>query len=183
MAQNNSCNHPSRKPIVNEIGVQYYQCNDCKKRLISVRRRLGNLWLLQRFYQSRGASYTGWLMGLMNMVQTGGILVLLLSPQNSKPAIWVFIIAWLLQQSFETWWGYKDYTKYKLAQTEGLLGLPYSPYALEVLKRIKKIERAVSHYPVRSDYTEESVTDMFKDKKEEEKQDNMGMPPSAYGGK
>ncbi len=122
-----------------------YVCDICGQEFESTKRKIANLWVKQRFYQSQGASYTSWIAGIYNTIQTGGIIYLIIGGEKAKGvAIWIFILAWLLQALFETWIGHKDYTKWKLAQTGSTLGSSYTPLQQDWNDRIRKIEKKIA---------------------------------------
>jgi len=153
--------------IETELG-KYYICDKCGKKFVSLRRKVFNLWIAQRFFQGRGCAYTGWFMGLSQAIQTGGIAFLFIKAATGwLPPIWLIAVLWLSQATFETWTGYKDYKHWKLAQNEGLYGFNYSPMAVEQLKRQRNIEKVsceIAKFLMKKEfpYQKDSVVDLLK---------------------
>ena len=147
----------SRK-IESELGT-YYICDICNEKFENWKRKIANLWIAQRFFQGRGITYTSWVNGLFQAIQTGGmVFVLIKLATGNMPPMWIIPIVWFLQMLGETWLGFKDYKKWKIAQRESLYGFPYSPFAIEQLQRLKNIEKVVNP----KEFKEESVIDYFK---------------------
>lgn len=148
------CRHSLEK-VINELGT-YQICKLCGKTFVSKRRKLANLWIAQRFYQSRGSTYTGQVRSLLNAVTTGGIIFLLIKAVwDEIPPLWILPCLWLTQAIVETYMGIIDFKKWKIAQYEGLFGFQFSPFSIENLRRIKNIEKVVNP----TDYREESIVD------------------------
>ena len=125
-----ACEHQYER-LDTELG-RVWRCKKCGKDLTRFFRRIQNLFIKQRLYQGKGVSYTSWVNGIYNTIQTGGILVLIFGGDNTRMiAVWVFVLAWILQTSVETWIGYKDYTRWKMAQREATLTRSYDPVATE----------------------------------------------------
>ncbi len=151
------CKHLDRKEVATELGA-FYICQDCGVSFVSKPRKLANLWIAQRFYQSRGSVYTGQLRSLLNSVQAGGIIFLLVKAVwNVMPPLWLLPVFWLIQLAVETFIGRLDFKKWKVGQTEGLFGFQYSPLSVETLRRLKNIEKKVNP----EEYREDSVVDSF----------------------
>ena len=103
-------------------------------------------------------------MGLYNTIQTGGVLYLLFAKDgNDSIALWVLVMAWLIQAILETILGRKDYKKWKLAQREGVLSASYTPLTIETYDMLKDIHQKVC--PERFD--SQSVLDEYRNNKEE----------------
>ena len=139
----NKCKHKSPNKTETELGT-IYNCPDCGENITKWPRKLQNLWIKQRFYQQQGISYTSWVQGIYNTIQTGGILVLIFGGENTKIiAIWVFILAWLAQAVFETVIGHKDYTKWKVAQRQAVFSGSFSPTTVEMLRILNELRDKV----------------------------------------
>jgi hypothetical protein len=146
--------------VVTELGT-FYRCEKCEELFVGKTRSLTNLWIAQRFYQSRGSVYTGQVRGLIGSISTGGVILLLVQAVYGKmPPLWVLPLLWLIQTVLETILGIKDYKKWKVAQNEGLFGIQFSPFSLEMLQRTKNIEKMVNP----ADYKEESIIDRVNGK-------------------
>ena len=152
-----SCKHIHYETTETELG-KTYKCKDCGKNITHWPRRLGNLYNKQRLYQGQGASYTSWIQGIYNTIQTGGILVLLFGGERTKMlAIWVFILAWLIQMAVETWIGRKDYKQWKMAQRQSILGASFTPVPVEILRILNELRDKIIPEKKQS-----SVLDQFK---------------------
>ncbi len=127
--------------IETELGV-VYQCSSCGQDITHFTRKLQNLYIKQRFYQGQGQSYTSWLQGIYNTIQTGGIIYIILGGKARGLAIWVFILAWLMQTIFETWLGRQDYKKWKMAQRQTTLSASYTPITAEMYGMIRELHQA-----------------------------------------
>jgi abortive infection bacteriophage resistance protein len=132
------CNHiPER--IETELGT-LYKCKVCGEDITHLGRRIQNLYIKQRFYQGQGQSYTSWIQGIYNTIQTGGILVLIFGGEKVKMlAIWVFVLAWAIQTIIETWIGRQDYKKWRLAQRQTTLAASFTPATVETLRILNEL--------------------------------------------
>ena len=149
------CKHSGIETVITELGT-YYICQSCHQLFVSQKRKLINLWIAQRFYQGRGAVYTGQIRSLLNAVTTGGIILLLLQAVwGEMPPLWILPLLWLVQTVSETLIGFRDFKKWKIAQNEGGFGLQYAPLTVELIRRLKNIEKVVNP----EDYRDESVVD------------------------
>lgn len=155
--------------IITELGVKY-KCEICGEYFVSLKRKVSNSWVAQRYYQGRGAAYTTWFNGLSNSIQTGGIIMLLLqSLTGHKPDLWILPILWFIQTVTETWLGLKDYKYWKIAQNESIFSIKYSPAAIEQWERQINIEKMIAEYLQKPYKKETLLEDYYKMKIMEEK--------------
>lgn len=135
------CKHPAPTRHDTELGT-VYTCEICGEDITHLLRKIQNLYIKQRTYQGQGQSYTSWVMGISNTIQTGGIIMIMwmmITGNSIEIAVWVLIVAWAFQMSFETWVGYKDYTKWKLAQRQATLSSSFTPPVVETLRILNEL--------------------------------------------
>ena len=132
-----SCKHIPEK-IETELGITY-KCWLCGKNITSLKRRLGNLWIKQRTYEGQGHGYMSWLQGIYTTITTGGVLYIIFGGKNNGVALWILICYYIIQVAFETWIGYMDYHKWKLAQRQNTLGSIFSPTTTETLRILNEL--------------------------------------------
>lgn len=110
-------------------------------KLRDISNKLGTLYANYRLNSGRGGIFTAEIMGIMQAMTQGGVIILLLDSYfHIKPPIWIIPIIWIIQKSFETFMGWLDREHLHWWQKENNLAKIHTePFLVAMDDKLKKI--------------------------------------------
>lgn len=113
----------------------------------TLRRSIGEIFVIYRLRSSRGTIFTNEFEGMINAATRGGIIIMLINQYFHvlAPLKYLFI-AWILQKGFEYFMGWLDekHLGWWKFETHYLQNNPeINPFQNELLERVKNIEANV----------------------------------------
>lgn len=106
------------------------------------KRKFGEAYILYRIRSGRGASFTGELDGLLNALQRGGVIILIINQYfHWLTPLWLLPAFWLAQKLFEYFAGWYDEKKLGWWQFENnYVTANTNPYMVKMMNHLIKIE-------------------------------------------
>ncbi len=134
-----TCKHiPNR--IETELGM-IYRCLICGQDITHWERRFWNGWIKFRIYCSRGEAYIAEINAIWNLCISAGVGASFYRMAELGFSYKVLLLPLLiiLQKLLVFYLGWKDYTKWKLAQRENTFGASLSPFTVESLRILNEL--------------------------------------------
>lgn len=114
----------------------------------TLKRTFGETYIKFKIRSGRGTTFTNEIEGLLNAIQRGGVIILLINTYFHVLApLWLLVAAWLLQRTFEYFMGWLDEKHLKWWAFENHYlqnNKNINPFQNELLERIKNIENKLS---------------------------------------
>lgn len=110
---------------------------------MKVKRRLGEAYALYRLRVGRGTAYTSEVQGLLDALQKGGVIILIVhSYFHVLPPLWLLPIFWLTQKIFEFGMGLLDEKYLHWWQFENNYQSEHlNPWNKELMDAVRRIEK------------------------------------------
>ena len=111
----------------------------------SLKRVIGESYVKYKIRVSRGGTFTSEVTAIMNSVQQGGILLLLVNQYTHwLLPLWLIPALWFIKQGVEYFMGWYDQTHLHWQQFENQYNAEMlSPWNTEIMNRVKNIEESL----------------------------------------
>ena len=108
----------------------------------SLKRIVGEVYIKYRIRIGRGGTFTSEVTSVLNSVQQGGILIILISQYTHwLMPLWLIPALWFLKQALEYFLGWLDQNHLHWQQFENQYTAEFlSPWNIEAMERLKRIE-------------------------------------------
>lgn len=108
----------------------------------SLKRRIGETYILYKIRVARGAVFTSEIDGVLNSFQKGGVIILLINSYfHWLPPLWLLPVLWAVQKALEYFLGWLDQNHLRWQHFENEYNSRYlNPWNEDLLNRVKSIE-------------------------------------------